>query len=71
MKNVNKIWKPKTGEWCVFYNNNAESFRVAKFNYIGFGEGKEGKYKDMQGNYFDICEPYLYELPEGFKNVNN
>lgn len=71
--NINTIkdiehWQPKENDWCIFYNENAESFRVAKFKCIGFGKGKEGKYKDMQGNYFKYCEPFLGTLPTFLQN---
>ena len=66
-----ELWQPKEGEWCKFYNENAKSFRVAQFNYIGFGKGKEGLYKDKQGNYFKYCEPYMNELPSTIKEVTN
>ena len=56
---------PTYGSWCAFYNTSDEvqSFRIAKFQTVAFGKGKEGKYKDQQGNYFDECVPIeLYEF---------
>lgn len=63
-----RLWQPQLNEWCIFYSENAESFRVAKYKEKGIGKGKEGLYKDMQGNYFKYCEPYLGELPTILKD---
>jgi len=60
---MEKIWKPKFKELCIFYNDNSHSLRISQFKQIGYGEGKEGLYKDIQGNYFKYCEPYEGKLP--------
>jgi len=63
-----KVWKPKYKELCIFYNDNSKSLRVALFKQISSGKGKEELYKDMQGNYFEHCEPYSGTLPDIVKN---
>lgn len=58
-KDIKEKWIPKEDETCVFYGDNSKSFRVSKFQCIAHGKGKEGKFKDQQGNYFKYCEPYV------------
>lgn len=52
-----ELWKPQPGEWCVLWNDEAKSYRVGKFKMIGYGSGREGSYKDEQGNYFNNIAP--------------
>lgn len=53
---------------CIFWNNNGKSFRVARLKQIAWGNGRIGKYKDYQGNYYDNCELYtLGYMPSGIK----
>lgn len=58
-----KVWEPKFGEWCCFYNKDSQSFRVAKFRQVGHGKGREGQFKDMQSRYTQCCEPWRNEFP--------
>lgn len=64
---IEKQWQPQTGEYCMFYNENSKSFRVAQFKQIGIGKNVIGKFKDMEGNYFDFCLPYNHQLPDFLK----
>lgn len=56
-----KLWKPSYNEYCKFWNDNSDSFRVAKFH--SMSKSKIGLFKDMQGNYFQNCEPYTGDFP--------
>jgi len=60
-------YKPKYGDWCIFYNKGMKSFRVSKFKQIARGKGKEGLYKDQQSNYYEFCEPYEGHIPKEVK----
>lgn len=62
-----ELWKPKYEEYCLFYNDNCESARIAKFMQIGHGQNVKGLYKDMQSNYFKYCEPITFNLPKFLK----
>lgn len=68
-----KVWEPKIGEKCCFYNKNSSSFRVAKFKQMCTGKKYKGYYKDMSGNQFECCEPWrkedAYFLNEGLTDV--
>ena len=50
-------WEPKYNEWCVFWNSNQQSYRIAKFKQIAYGSGREGQYKDQQQNYYINAAP--------------
>jgi hypothetical protein len=65
-----EIWEPRVNEFCVFFNENAESFRVARFKQIGCGSGVEGLYKDLQGNYFKNCIPIALSIEETIIHIN-
>ena len=53
-------WKPNHKEWCYFFDkaSGQKSYRLSQFNHIAFGKGREGMFKDMQGNYYDSCIPF-------------
>ena len=53
-------WKPKYKEWCYFFNktNGQISYRLSQFNHIALGKGREGMFKDMQGNFYDSSIPF-------------
>ena len=55
-----RVWKPKHKEWCYFFDkaSGQKSYRLSQFNHIAFGKGREGMFKDMQGNYYDSCIPF-------------
>ncbi len=55
---IREIWSPKTDELCIFYNDYAESVRIAKFKQVAYGKNRRGLYKDAQGNYFENCIPF-------------
>jgi len=57
-------WSPKYDDWCMFWNDGQKSYRIARFNQIAWGRGREGKYKDQQQNYFTHAIPYLGVLPK-------
>ena len=66
-----KLWHPQVGEFVVLYNfadGLQKSFRVAQFKQLAHGKGREGQYKDMQGNYFTHCEPFKGTLPTFIKD---
>lgn len=65
-----EIWEPRENEFCVFFNDNAESFRVARFKQIGRGSGVEGLYKDNQQNYFKNCIPIALSIEETLEYIN-
>ena len=59
-----EAWEPKQGDYCWFYNNTAQSScRLAIFDKIAFGKGREGQYRDKQGKYFTKCEPFINDYP--------
>jgi hypothetical protein len=70
-KNCFELWQPQPDEWCWFYNEGQKSSRLAQFNHIAYGEDREGQYKDMQGNYFTSCEPFIGEVPEYLKKLKD
>ena len=66
-----ELWQPQVGEFVVLYNfadGLQKSFRVAQFKQVAHGKGREGQYKDMQGNYFTHCEPFKGTLPTFIKD---
>lgn len=67
IKNISRVWKPKFEEKCIFFNNNGRAARLSKFQQMGVGKGKEGLYKDCQGNYFHNCLPFKKNF---FKRVS-
>ena len=65
-----KLWQPQKDEFVVLYNFSdglQKSFRVAQFEQMAHGKGREGQYKDKQGNYFTHCEPFIGTLPSFLK----
>ena len=56
-------WQPKSGEWCIFYNDDMNFAVVGKFH-----ECEEAQYTCVQysyGNYesYKNCEPFIGTLP--------
>ncbi len=61
------LWKPTVNDYCFFYNKAQQSARLGRFKQMAFGEGRKGKYKDTQGNYYTCCEPFVGTLPNNLK----
>lgn len=61
-KNIWEVWEPKFEEWCLFYNDNSKSYRIAQFKQIATGKNRAGLFKDIQGNYFTNCKPFDINL---------
>lgn len=54
-----ELYKPELDDICIFWNNNSKSYRISKFKQVAHGKNREGLFKDIQGNYFENCEPYI------------
>lgn len=64
-----EAWQPKPGEWCRFWNDNAEFFVVGKFDKID----KSGTrpYSIFGSDFWYMyCAPFTGELPEHLKEVH-
>ena len=67
-----KLWQPKEGEWCWFYNSdNYDSVQLTLGKFYGTSS-KELKYTyidmDRQEYSSECCEPFIGELPSFIKD---
>ncbi len=66
-----ELYEPKAGDICIFWNNHSKAYRISKFKQVAYGKNKEGLFKDMQGNYFENCVPYITQtLDELIEKLN-
>jgi len=51
-----KLWKPKQGEWCWFWDENSKSLMKSPLI---------GRYGELSWTleYYDFCEPFCGSLP--------
>ena len=61
--NSHKIWQPKVGEWCWFWDENYTTAILAKFENIS-----NGLFVEHHGNIFEYCEPFIGQLPTHLKD---
>jgi hypothetical protein len=64
------LWQPREDEWCIFSNEpsaNKNKFTVARFHRVAHGQCREGQYRDLSGNYWKHCEPFIGEIPSFLK----
>ena len=58
-----KLWQPKVGEWCWFWDENYTTSILAKFENIS-----NGLFVENHGNIFEYCEPFIGQLPTHLKD---
>ena len=58
-----KLWQPKVGEWCWFWDENYTTAILAKFENIS-----NGLFVEHHGNIFEYCEPFIGQLPTHLKD---
>ena len=62
LENEYKLWKPRSNEFCIFWNTDMKSYRISKFDQIAFGKGRASQYRDMQGNYYTNMAPLEFAM---------
>lgn len=69
-----KLWHPKEGEWCWFYDIGMRTPQLHQFQcfseneQLNYGERfvEKGQERDSWG--YDYCEPFIGELPSFIKD---
>lgn len=60
-----KLWKPKPGEWCWFWNN---SDKIKYSNLSQFVDMYNNKFR-TEDTIYDNCAPFTEELPPHLKDL--
>ena len=61
-----KLWQPKVGEWCWFWNNNQP--KLKKLYSINYEHNVHWTYKTIDCKTYQHCEPFIGQLPSILKD---
>ena len=64
-----KLWQPKVGEWCWFWNRDKPNKTKLKQLYsINYEHDVHWTYKTIDCKTYQHCEPFIGQLPTHLKD---
>ena len=66
-----KLWQPKLGEWCWFWNRDKPNKTKLKQLYsINYEHDVHWTYKTIDCKTYQHCEPFIGQLPTNLKDLS-